>query len=240
LKNLKKATNDEMLKRTLTGEPLNQIIAELSPIVEKNSFTKEVIISGFRDRGMWPFNKELILELAEKEWLAKTPVKDEERSSIALEAQRIMLKLIGEKKVTKKSEIVKVSGIPERNKLYTPEDLIQFDQKQKEEKEKQEEKKLEKKKEKEEAKKEKEQKAKEKMENKEAKKKKLLEEKENRKKQKEESRKSKDLNDSNSFDSLDESENDNINLPNQVVMRKRIIVDYNQPNTSGKKIKLLK
>jgi len=58
-----------MLRRIITGAPLKQIIAEIAPVVERKSFTKEVIISGFVDRGIWPFNPKLILQLAEKEWL---------------------------------------------------------------------------------------------------------------------------------------------------------------------------
>lgn len=41
-KNLKVAKDDETLKRTLTGVPHNQVVAELVPIIERKSFTPEV------------------------------------------------------------------------------------------------------------------------------------------------------------------------------------------------------
>ena len=56
-----------------------------------------MIISGFRDRGMWPFNDELILKLAEKEWLGKCNLKEDKRSIMVLEAQKIMLELFTDK-----------------------------------------------------------------------------------------------------------------------------------------------
>ena len=41
-KNLKSAKDNEILKRTLTGESTDQVVAELIPIIERKSFTKEV------------------------------------------------------------------------------------------------------------------------------------------------------------------------------------------------------
>jgi hypothetical protein len=43
-KNLKIAKDNEILRRTLTGEPTNQVVAELIPIVERQSFTKDVLL----------------------------------------------------------------------------------------------------------------------------------------------------------------------------------------------------
>mgnify|MGYP003387556435 CR=1 FL=1 len=41
-KKMKVAKDDEILKRTLTGEPMNQVVAELAPVVEREAFTPEV------------------------------------------------------------------------------------------------------------------------------------------------------------------------------------------------------
>ena len=41
-KNLKIAKDDETLRRTLIGESHNQVVAELVPVIERQSFTPEV------------------------------------------------------------------------------------------------------------------------------------------------------------------------------------------------------
>jgi len=87
-KNIRKDRDDEMLKRSVTGDSLNQIVAEISPYTERESFTKDVVLSGFVDRGIWPFNPSLILELAKKEFLRSDP--DVANSAVALEAQNVL------------------------------------------------------------------------------------------------------------------------------------------------------
>jgi hypothetical protein len=68
-----------------------------------------VIISGFRDRGMWPFDREKILLLAEKEWLGRTPIKQSARSvEIVEEAQQILSDLFEKKRNTPRAGIRKV------------------------------------------------------------------------------------------------------------------------------------
>ena len=47
-KNLKVAKDDETLKRTLSGESNNQIVAELVPIIERKSFTSEVYLCSYQ------------------------------------------------------------------------------------------------------------------------------------------------------------------------------------------------
>lgn len=80
-------------------------------IVFEFNLVFKVIISGFRDRGVWPFNKELILKLAEKEWLGKTPVKFNEDSIVVLEAQTVLSKMIGQKQQTPRASMKKVSDM---------------------------------------------------------------------------------------------------------------------------------
>lgn len=41
-KNLKKARDDELLRRALTGESQHQVVAELYPVVQQQTFTPEV------------------------------------------------------------------------------------------------------------------------------------------------------------------------------------------------------
>jgi hypothetical protein len=58
---------------------------------------------------MWPFNEELILKLAEKEWLGKTPMKQDGKSVVVAEAQKVMSALITtNKQQTPRAETKKV------------------------------------------------------------------------------------------------------------------------------------
>ena len=98
--NLRKARDDEYLRRTITNQDKSQVIAEISPFVERESFTSDVVISGFKDRGIWPFNKQLVLERAKKEFIKSQPVIDA-RSQAAIEAQDALLMAMGTKKKEK-------------------------------------------------------------------------------------------------------------------------------------------
>lgn len=101
-KKLKKARDDEYLRRTITGEDMSQVIAEISPFVERESFTHEVVVSGFKDRGIWPFDKELVMERAKMEFVKSQPEIDI-NSEAAIDAQNAMLMLMGTKKKEKAS-----------------------------------------------------------------------------------------------------------------------------------------
>lgn len=105
-KNLRKARDDEYLRRSITKEDATQVIAEISPFVERESFTKEIVISGFKDRGIWPFDKELILERARKEFKKSKTATVGVQSAAAIEAQDALLSVMGtkqkEKATTKK------------------------------------------------------------------------------------------------------------------------------------------
>lgn len=57
---------------------------------------------------MWPFNEELILKLAEKEWLGNSPLKPDGDSEVVLEAQKILALIIGQKQQTPRAAIRKV------------------------------------------------------------------------------------------------------------------------------------
>lgn len=56
---------------------------------------------------MWPFDKGIILNLAEKEWLGRTPIKEVRNSVVAKEAEMVMTDLLGVKKQSR-SEIKRV------------------------------------------------------------------------------------------------------------------------------------
>jgi hypothetical protein len=124
---LKETRDDELLKRTLTGEKQTQVIAEISPFVEREAFTTDVVMSGFKDRGVWPFDKALILERARAEFL-----KPQAGSAVVEEAERALRVLIGENQRPSKVQKVRVSGIPKLNTLYTPVQLIAADKEKKE------------------------------------------------------------------------------------------------------------
>jgi hypothetical protein len=98
--NLRKARDDEYLRRSITNEDPSQVIAEISPFVERESFTRDVVISGFKDRGIWPFNKELIIERAKKEFMKAKPTITTQ-SVAAIEAQDALLMVMGSKKKEK-------------------------------------------------------------------------------------------------------------------------------------------
>jgi len=169
-----------------------------------------------------------------------------------MEAQKVMSSILGEKlEKNERAVTKKVAGIPEKNKLYTPVELIEFDDKRKKEIEKEKQEKLEKKRAKEEAKREKEELVKAKKLKKEQIKKLQLEEKEEKKKLKEElkeikenTKKLKELRNADSdsselSDDLDEDKENNISTfsMNIVNTRKRTAIDYNKLNTSGCKKK---
>jgi len=177
--NLRKARDDAYVSRSLEGRDLTQVIAEVTPHVERASFTPEVVTAGFRDRGVWPFDPDLIIERSKAEFLRNPDAESE----VLNEAQEVLNFFIEKEKVKRpaKVETKRVSGIKEKNTLYTPEELIEWDEQKKEEKRKEAEEKEAKKKEKEELKKKKkeqlESEKKEKEERKEAKKKEMEEKK---------------------------------------------------------------
>jgi len=133
---LKKNRDDETLSRAIQGKSQNQIVAEISPRTEREAFKPGVIISGFRDRGIWPFNGALILELAKKEFLRHPP---KENSPEAREAEIVLSLLINKSKnkTTDNNKIKKVSGIPNANEklIEHDENREKVKQKAKEEKE---------------------------------------------------------------------------------------------------------
>lgn len=57
---------------------------------------------------MWPFNKDIILKLAEKEWLSHTPIKNVTSTIVVEEARQVMSDLLGIKQKTPRSEIQRV------------------------------------------------------------------------------------------------------------------------------------
>jgi len=120
---VKKARDDESLKRVLTGESQNQVVSKVLAQTEREAFSKEVVISGFRDRGIWPFDKELLLKRGEKEYLHPTPT-----DPTVNEAQLVFTSLLNKntESTSNKVQVKFVSGIPEKNRLYTPTQLIKY------------------------------------------------------------------------------------------------------------------
>jgi len=257
---LRNARDDETLRRTLEGQSLIQVVAEVTPHVEREAFTEEVVKAGFVNRGVWPFNPQLIMERSKAEFL-KAP---NTQSDVANEAQRALTVLITEKQGTKaKVPSTRVSGIPNKNTLYTPKQLIDFD-KEKEAREKLEaDEKAAKKKEKAEAKQrkkeEKEAQKKEKDEKREAAKKAIEAEKAAKKKALEEKKAAKarekeakaasgakrprsyfaneEFDDDEFIDKNDENDYP-VNLPANIVPTKRVRkqIDYNKFSRSGDKV----
>jgi len=119
---LKQERDDVLLRRTLCGEKLTQVVAEISPEVERRAFTPDVIKGGFKDRGVWPFDAELILKRSAEEFV-RAPCSS---SVVVNEAQEAMTALIAEKQPAKVQQH-RVAGITNKNTLYTPTQLIEFE-----------------------------------------------------------------------------------------------------------------
>ena len=131
-KQVKKARDNESLKRAVSGKSQHQVVSTILPQTEREAFTPEVIRSGFKDRGIWPFDKNTLLKRGELEYLnpsITTPAIQEAQQAfnIILERNKV--------DTPKKFQITPVKGIPEKNTLYTPSQLIQYDNKIKEKKE---------------------------------------------------------------------------------------------------------
>jgi len=136
-KKLRKARDDESLKRAVKGENQNQVVSTVLAQTEREAFKPGVIISGFRDRGIWPFNKDLLLKRGEKEFL--NPINTTPAIKEAQHAFNLIIERNNQNKQSSKIQTRAVSGIPEKNKLYTPTQLIQYDDQLKEKKQKEQE-----------------------------------------------------------------------------------------------------
>jgi hypothetical protein len=86
-----------------------------------------VIKAGFRDRGVWPFDAQLILKRSQEEFGRKPS----SSSVVTNEAQEALTTLLAEK-YPAKVQPQRVSGIPTKNTLYTPDQLTKFEQEKKE------------------------------------------------------------------------------------------------------------
>jgi len=121
---LRHERDDELLKRALCGNSLAQVVAEISPRVEREAFTEDIVKAGFKTRGVWPFDPDLIIERSKKEFVREPDTV----SDLTNEAQQALTLLITEKQSTKaKGTTTRVKGIPAKNTLYTPTQLIQYD-----------------------------------------------------------------------------------------------------------------
>ena len=59
---------EEMIGRNLCGELLNSATQEAIFEAEQQAFTPDIIQTGFKNTGVWPFNKELIRKRFAKEY----------------------------------------------------------------------------------------------------------------------------------------------------------------------------
>jgi hypothetical protein len=109
------------------------VVQSVLPKAEAEAFTKEVIIAAFRNTGIHPFDSNVILERA-RENLAQPESEplQTEQSRLVQELSNIPKELLNLNTPILKSKKGKVK---KKNKLYTAEELIEFDRQEKEKEE---------------------------------------------------------------------------------------------------------
>jgi hypothetical protein len=109
------------------------VVQSVLPKAEAEAFTKEVIIAAFRNTGIHPFDSNVILERA-RENLAQPESEplQTEQSRLVQELSNIPKELLNLNTPILKSKKGKVK---KKNKLYTAEELIEFDPREKEKEE---------------------------------------------------------------------------------------------------------
>jgi len=97
----------------------------VAPNAEREAFTNDVIQSGFRNTGIWPFDPEKILSNAKQNEGIANNASTSSEESIEDEARRVALSVLKERPVKTNTRATKVKLL--KNTLYSPEDIINLE-----------------------------------------------------------------------------------------------------------------
>jgi hypothetical protein len=137
--NFKKMLGEKVKKSTeehsRNATPFSNILMKVAPQAEKEAFTKDVVTSSFKNTGIFPFDKDLIIRRAKLNTSTISKDTIDEVQSIedkARMATMLILETNKQKSVTKnvKSRVTK-------NSIYTPQQLFKFEEEKQIKKEKQ-------------------------------------------------------------------------------------------------------
>jgi len=134
--------NWELIRRLIEGEDLSTILQDVFTDIDSTVFERNTVIAGFRNTGIYPFNKQLILENFANEfmWHQKSNNKTSAEIDIAEMVDQFKAKLFPNNNTVKRK-----ARISEKNKAHTGEAIVKIhirEQHEKEEKEQQKEEKI--------------------------------------------------------------------------------------------------